>query len=379
MAKKKLLITTDCFLPRWDGIARFLWGLLPHLKQDFEVTVIAPRFGKLRQKPQGVKLARFPLLPMQFGDIRFSQPRFGRVREYVRQADLVFNQTIGPIGIAAIRAARQERKPIVCYIHSIEWELASRAVRRGFRGVVATGVRQLARWLYNQSTLLLVPAKDTEDLLRANGIRTRMRLVRLGVDTETFIPPASRPAAKRALGLDPASRVVGFVGRIGREKDLPTLVEAFRRIRRKVPRAELLIVGKGIRDVRPEPHITLAGATDNVVPYLQAMDIFVLPSLTETSSLATMEAMSCGLPVIVTPVGKIREYVVDGVNGLIFPRQDAESLAEKLLLLLKHSPKLRRELGEHARTTITAGYRWEDTVKDIRSVLKDAAAEKRKA
>jgi glycosyltransferase involved in cell wall biosynthesis len=90
-----------------------------------------------------------------------------------------------------------------------------------------------------------------------------------------------------------------------------------------------------------------------------------------------MEAMACGLPVVVTPVGKIREYVTDGVNGLIFPRGDAESLAEKLLLLLKHNPKLRKELGVHARTTITAGYRWEHTVQELQNILKDVAEKKR--
>lgn len=55
--------------------------------------------------------------------------------------------------------------------------------------------------------------------------------------------------------------------------------------------------------------VILTGSTRNVLKYLQAMDLFVLPSLTETSSLATMEAMACGLPVVVTKVGYLKYYI----------------------------------------------------------------------
>ena len=84
-----------------------------------------------------------------------------------------------------------------------------------------------------------------------------------------------------------------------------------------------------------QKNIILTGSKDNVVPYLQAMDIYVLPSLTETTSISTLEAMSCGLPVVVTPVGYVKNYIHDGKNGLFFPKKNSGILARKINELIK--------------------------------------------
>jgi len=179
----------------------------------------------------------------------------------------------------------------------------------------------------------------------------------------------SKYGAKKTIKIMPNKKIIGFCGRIGREKDLPTLIRAFKKIRIHQKNIVLLIVGTGIEEeVGKDIHMIVTGAVSNVVPYLQAMDIFVLPSLTETSSLATMEAMSVGLPVVVTPVGMIREYIEDGKNGLIFPRGSASSLYEKLEGLLADE-KLRASLGREARRTIKIRYQWIITAKKIRLIL----------
>ena len=79
-----------------------------------------------------------------------------------------------------------------------------------------------------------------------------------------------------------------------------------------------------------EEKVVLTGPKNNLVPYYQAMDVYVLPSLSETSSLTTMEAMASGVPVITTPVGLIKEYVEDGRNGFFFPKRDADKLFQKI-------------------------------------------------
>ena len=365
--KKKLLITTDCFLPRWDGIARFLKELLPYLVKEFDVTVAAPRF---EGEPQGIpkiKLHRYPLIKIRFGDIYFAWVERKEIKRLVKQADIVFNQTLGPIGHNAIKAASKLDIPIVSFVHNTEWELAPSAVRHG-KFLIELLVKIFARCNYNHCDLLLTPSAEVSDLLSLNNVRTQKTTVPLGVNTNKFTPPLSKTAAKRAVGIDPQELVVGFCGRIGREKDLPTLFKAFRRIQHK-HKTRLLIVGGGLEEeVYKNPRITLAGPKDDVVPYLQAMDVFVLPSLTETSSLATMEAMACGLPIIATPVGSIKEYVEDGVNGFLFPRRDIETLAQKLDGLLK-SHKARETVGNEARKTIMQRATWEKTAQKIMRVL----------
>jgi glycosyltransferase involved in cell wall biosynthesis len=120
-----------------------------------------------------------------------------------------------------------------------------------------------------------------------------------------------------------------------------------------------------------QKNMILAGSKDNVVPYLQAMDIYVLPSLTETTSISTLEAMSCGLPVVVTPVGFIRRYIKEGKNGVFFPKRNSGILARKLNGLIK-SESLRQKLGSNARKTVIQKFNWDRTVKGIESALNKA-------
>ncbi|MEM4254539.1 MAG: glycosyltransferase family 4 protein [Candidatus Woesearchaeota archaeon] len=365
--KKHLVISTDCFLPRWDGIARFLKELMPHLTKEFQVTVLCPEFpGKMPEFPN-VHIHRYPLLKIRFGDIYFAWAGYKSIEKQVERADILFNQTIGPIGMAAIKAAHKKEIPIVSFVHSIEWELASRAVKHG-KLLVEMFVKRLARKKYNQCNLLITPSAGVSDVLSANEIKTKKIVVPLGIDVRRFVPPASKPMSKKAIGIDPKKLVIGFCGRIGREKDLPTLLKAFRRLQHKHD-AILLLVGSGLEDkALRNPRIKRIGAVDDVIPYLQAMDVFVLPSLTETSSLATMEAMACGLPVIATPVGSIKEYIEDGINGFIFPRQDVDALTEKLNALLKNQ-KVRETIGAAARQNITKRHDWEQVSREILRIL----------
>jgi L-malate glycosyltransferase len=98
------------------------------------------------------------------------------------------------------------------------------------------------------------------------------------------------------------------------------------------------------------------------------MDIFVMPSLTETTSLATLEAMSCGLPVIATKVGFIKNYLVKDHNGLFFPRNKSTVLALKLQKLIDNK-ELREKLGKNARKTIAYSFSWERSINKIKRIL----------
>jgi glycosyltransferase involved in cell wall biosynthesis len=99
------------------------------------------------------------------------------------------------------------------------------------------------------------------------------------------------------------------------------------------------------------------------------MDVYVLPSLTETTSLTTMEAMACGVPVVVTPVGLIEKYVEHKFNGFIFPCKATERLHILLKVLVKDS-HLRKEVGKRARETMLQKHSWQKTAEGIISILK---------
>jgi len=372
--KRKLLIATDNFLPRWDGIARFLWEVIPSLMDEYEITVVAPRHkGEVANLPE-IRMVWIGLLPFRIGDFIPARFAWKTISQEVDNADLVWIQTIGPIGSTAIRASHKKGKPLIAFAHSIEWELVPNALSsRYFRKKIAYHLtKRLAAGLYSKCHLIMVPTYEVIKKFEWAGIRTAHVLVHLGTNPEHFVPPSSKVQAKEELGINPSHTVIGYHGRLAREKDLYTLYRAFQRLLYSHKEVTLLIVGDGIEEqkrlFKDKPQIIYAGQQNDVVPYLQAMDIFVLPSLTETTSLSTLEAMSVGLACVVTKVGYVQKYIREKKNGLFFPKRNSLVLSLKLEWLLK-DPFLRRRLGDEARKTVVEKFSWKTTVRRVKEVL----------
>jgi glycosyltransferase involved in cell wall biosynthesis len=369
-AKKRLLITSDNFLPRWDGISRFLAEIIPRLKDKYDITVIAPDFGETpAEKSTMFRLVKVPISGLRVGDFTFSKPRYGVIRAEVAQCDLLFSQTIGPIGLLALRAARKEKKKAISFIHSIEWELATRAVGIDVLKIYSYAFAKFfVRRVYNRVDLLAVPSSSIAEMLSWHKIRSSKKVVHLGVDTKKFVPPEKKEVAKKNLGIDADALVIGYHGRIGREKDLLTLLRAFIIVKKIHAKAALLIVGDGVESIKKKlasvKGVILPGSTNNVVPYLQAMDIYCLPSLTETTSLGTLEAMSCGVSVVVNKVGFVKDYIRPPKNGLFFIGRDSYDLSKKILQLAADS-ELRERMGAVARKFVEKEFSWDKTAKQL--------------
>ena len=144
--------------------------------------------------------------------------------------------------------------------------------------------------------------------------------------------------------------VIGVICALRPEKGLRTLIEAFR----SAPRAsgvKLLIVGSGpmLAQLQARAGRTAISSppSANVAPWLRAIDIFVLPSLSEALSNSLMEAMACGCCPVASDVGGNPELVEDGQTGLLFPAGDSRTLAARLNLLLDE-PEYRLRLGVQA-------------------------------
>ena len=177
-----------------------------------------------------------------------------------------------------------------------------------------------------------------------------------GVDTSLFqTVRGARPEALRAAPL-----VVGVVCGLRPEKGLDTLLEAFATVRGLVPGMKLAIVGSGsclaalqqrARALGVWPDCIFEPATPRVADWLHAIDIFVLPSLSEALSNALMEAMACGCCIAASRVGGNPELVAHGETGMLFEPRDAAGLAGVLRLLVR-DPVRRGELASHAARLI---------------------------
>ena len=160
-----------------------------------------------------------------------------------------------------------------------------------------------------------------------------------------------REGERAALPWGEAAVVIGTVCALRPEKGLGTLMEAFKRVKAGRQGVKLVVVGSGPMlgelqagvdgDCHFEP------AVRNVAPWLRAMDVFVLPSLSEALSNALMEAMGCGCCPVASDTGGNPELVEDGETGLLFPAGDAGALADRLARVVDRA-EYRRELAARA-------------------------------
>jgi len=195
------------------------------------------------------------------------------------------------------------------------------------------------------------------------GVADEMiRLICNGVDIERFRPvQQERQDSILPRGFaDRDSIVIGSVGRLEPVKDQLTLVRAFNELCLSRPqdvRLRLVLIGDGslrheleslVVQCGIQNRVWLAGSVENVPQLLQAMDVFVLPSLAEGISNTILEAMACGLPVVATRVGGNEELVVDGETGFLVSRADPGAMAEALLRYLEDDT-LRDRQGAAAR------------------------------
>ena len=105
---KKLLIATDNFLPRWDGVSRFLSEIVPQLESLFDITIMSPKFKGDLKGWENRKLKRFDMTRIKVGDIVLAWPNHDEMKKLVADADIVWVQTLGPIGgFAVLQEAEQ--------------------------------------------------------------------------------------------------------------------------------------------------------------------------------------------------------------------------------------------------------------------------------
>lgn len=232
---------------------------------------------------------------------------------------------------------------------------------RGLRLETATGPKRLLLRAIEQlaascAHVVLCNSESLRARARELGLapENKLRLVghgsSNGVDVDHFVPGPD--TLRPNLGIPADAPVIGFVGRLTRDKGIPELLEAFNRVLESVPAAHLLLVGWfdesedaltvwQCAQILAHPRIVHTGYVPDAAPYYRAMDMMVLPTWREGFPNAALEAAASGLPVISTLTTGARDAVLPGVTGLLVPPGDASALANAVLELLSDPFRMR--------------------------------------
>jgi glycosyltransferase involved in cell wall biosynthesis len=206
----------------------------------------------------------------------------------------------------------------------------------------------LGKWLVRRADTLQVVSGTIGRRLVERGVapgRIWNVMAAGGIDVDLFRGADGAEVRTRLLG-ERYRRLVLFVGRLVKVKDLPTLLEAAASVVRDQPDTLFLLVGDGeeresvealVREHRLGDNVALPGGIgpDEAPAYFAACDVFVMCSLYEGKARTLIEAACAGKPIVTTAVSGADEVVVDGETGYIVPVKDAEALADRILRLLR--------------------------------------------
>ena len=220
---------------------------------------------------------------------------------------------------------------------------------------------QVDRWSLRHATHVITTNEPFAGMLASRGIaRSRITVLHNGVRDLPLVP-VGVAAIREELGLREGERVIVSVGRLSQEKGQADLIRAFSPLR---DRAKLVIVGDGAdrpslegfaRTLGLERSVRFAGMRANVAPFYAMADVFALPSLSEGSPNALLEAMACSLPIVATRVGGVPEIASDGTTALLVPPREPLAMSRAIARLLDDSA-LGAQLGAAARRRVLTDY-----------------------
>lgn len=227
------------------------------------------------------------------------------------------------------------------------------------------------RWMAEKADHVLTVSNAAKAyMLDVDGIRRDdIEVVHLGFDYERLKPDTDeRSRVRNEFGFSDDDLVIGYVANFANGKGHIQLIRAFEMILEDTPNARLVFAGRGeIAEVNdaaakfPSGKIIFAGWQSNIASFLNALDIFVQPSLSEAFSQVIMEALGVGLPVLATNVGGASEVIMSGENGVLIEPNDVSAIADEVIRLSR-DPELRKRLGESGRRTVTENFTAEQMV-----------------
>lgn len=362
----KILIASDLHYPTINGVATFARNLARGLADHgHEVLVIAPsQTGKKCKEVDGNHvIVRTVSVPFPFyQNFRISLNPYREVKKIIDEfdPDVIHIQMLMGIGQAAMRYGNKYGVPIVSTNHAMPENLMDNLrllapVSRPINYIIAEyGAR-----FHSKADYVTLPTQSAIDMFKASEkITVPMAPVSNGIDLARFTPGQADPALYEKYGLPTDRPIVSYIGRLDAEKHLPVLLRAFVRVQSVMPHVHLLIVGDGTEranlhalahELGIQHDTTFAGrvSDEDLVELHKVGTVFCMPSPAELQSIATLEAMASGQPVVAVDAGALKELCQHERNGYLTEQDDDEMIAEGLLAILSDEA-LRQEMSEQS-------------------------------
>lgn len=385
----RIAIFSDSCLPVLNGVSVSIEALVQELRnQGHSVHIFTTSYPG--HKDTDPNTCRFwSLCTPWTGDYPLAMPPFVMALRSFRQHhfDIIHTHTPFTVGFCGLRWAESHEIPIVStyhtlydrYAHYIPWYIPRRYVR--FK------IAKHTNFYYSRVNHVIVPSVAAFRWLRRHSVKTPISVIPTGAPPRQLL---DRGEIRQQLGIGPDQRILLYVGRIAREKNLPTLFDMTARVFREDPTLRLWLVGDGPYRETCADIARKLGIGDRVrfvgyVPraevdrYYAAADLFVFSSITETQGLVIQEAMAYGLPAIAIGGGGASASIRDDESGMVV-KNHAEAFADAVLRLMgddglyaRMAKAAARIVREHG--TAEMGEKVVDVYRQVLSAASPLAAE----
>lgn len=351
-------IFSESYEPVVNGVTVSILTLTRELKKlGHEIFVFAPGVrGHIDVENPTV---RFPsVTTWKAKDYPIAIPYLPRLTEKVRRLnlDLIHTHTPFMLGRLGLKMARKLDIPCVTTNHTqyIQYAhyfpIAPRSTTRKM-------IRGYLKWYYNQADSVVVPSRPIEDLLRSYGVDTPIHIIPTAIELNTSDQSDARSAIRSQYGIPADAKVLIYVGRLAREKNMDLLFRMFELVIRKHKDAYMLLVGEGpyesgcrelCTDLKLDERTIFAGPVpmDQVAKYYLSADLFTFPSVSDTQGLVLWEALQAGLPCVAVRAGGAPEMLVDGEDSLLTEDCPVDFSSKVDILLNDH--EMMRRFSEQA-------------------------------
>ncbi len=362
MSLPRICIFTETYYPVMGGgetQARLLAENL--VARDYPVIILTrrsdPKYKRI-EKYGDITVRRLPPEGSgqykKWGLILTSIPKLFQLRS---QYDLIFVSGFRIVGMSAVLIGKLLGKASVLKADS-QGEASGKFFDAGLKKVGFDSTwfpfklfLKVRNFILRQANAHTAITEEIVSELMTNGVsETSIHRIPNCVDIHQFVPvdKQRKRELRQKLDLPLENNIVIYTGRLVSYKGLPLLLEVWRDLRHQHSNVTLLLVGTGGLDIHNceddlkqfvaenqlEGSVVFTGSVSNVPEYLQASDIYVLPTEDDAFPSALVEAMACGLAVITTPVGAIKTIVEDKKDGLLIKQGDFDQLYRALLNLL---------------------------------------------
>lgn len=378
---KKIKIIHIQLFPLMSGVQKVSFDELSNLDSNlFERIVICKSEGEFTRRLQeiGVRVYLVPELRREISPVNdfFA---FLHLRAFLTKElpDIVHTHSskTGFLGRLAARAANV--RSVVHTVHGYSFASQTNPILR----FIFMCMERIAAFACDKIVVLnLVDANISTKILRISN--NKLIMIPNGVDANVYSPPTAELRRRLRMNIfgisDNSHCIIGMVGRLSVQKNPHCFLRAALALAEQYPNTSFVLIGDG--ELRSEMEYVISGSAhsdrvsiigwrEDIADVLRALDVMVLPSRWEGMPLAILESMAVGVPVIASDIPGNNNLVCDGVNGRLFPSNDAVALAQSIEEFI-NDPQMRWRYSEEARAKVLVHYSLINRMQEILTIYK---------